>query len=239
MLRSEAALRQAQKLEAVGRLTGGIAHDFNNLLMIVGSGFDMIRRRPDDKARVLKTAETGLSAVERGSKLTKQLLTFARRQNLKPETVNPNTLLIDFEGLVRRAVGEAIELTFEMSPVVYPTHIDASEFQAAILNLVVNARDAVSARGGRIAVSTRNATRDVVADGSVDALPPGVYVVVAVTDDGTGIGRANACPGVRAIFYDKGIWPWFRAGPEPGLRLCARHWRQGRDCLAARPGHVG
>ena len=95
--RAEAALRRAQKMEAVGRLTGGIAHDVNNLLTVVTSDFDLIRRRPEDRARVLKTAEAGLDAAQRGAKLTRQLLTFARKQNLRPETVNPNALLLDFE----------------------------------------------------------------------------------------------------------------------------------------------
>ena len=202
VLRSEAALRQAQKMEAVGRLTGGIAHDFNNLLMIVSSGFDMIRRRPDDKARVLKTVEAGLTAVERGSKLTRQLLTFARRQNLKPSTVNPNALLIDFEGLVRRAVGEAIELKFDMSPGVYPTHIDASEFEAAILNLVVNARDAVSVQAGRIVVSTRNVKREAVPR-AIDSLPAGQYAVVAVTDNGTGMDEGTLAQVFEPFFTTK------------------------------------
>ena len=202
VLRSEAALRQAQKMEAVGRLTGGIAHDFNNLLMIVSSGFDMIRRRPDDKARVLKTVEAGLTAVERGSKLTRQLLTFARRQNLNPATVNPNALLIDFAALVQRAVGEAIELKFDMSPGIYPTNIDASEFQAAVLNLVVNARDAVSARDGRIVVSTRNVKRDTV-PGSTDALPPGGYVVVAVSDNGFGMDEETMAQVFEPFFTTK------------------------------------
>ena len=202
--RAEAALRQAQKMEAVGRLTGGIAHDFNNLLMIVSSGFDMIRRRPDDRSRVLKTAEAGLQAVERGSKLTRQLLTFARRQNLRPETVNPNALLLDFEGLARRAVGEAIVLTFDMSPGVHPTRIDASEFEAAVLNLIVNARDAVPAQNGLITVTTRNAMRDTAASTDAnDPLPRGAYVVVAVRDNGSGMDEETRAQAFEPFFTTK------------------------------------
>jgi signal transduction histidine kinase len=204
VIRAEAALRQAQKMEAVGRLTGGIAHDFNNLLMIVSSGFDMIRRRPEDRSRVLKTAEAGLQAVERGSRLTRQLLTFARRQNLRPETVNPNALLLDFEGLARRAVGEAVDLSFDMSPVVHPARIDASEFEAAVLNLIVNARDAVSTQNGWIRVSTRNVARQA-ADrpDANDTLPPGDYVVIAVADNGAGMDEETRAQAFEPFFTTK------------------------------------
>ncbi len=106
-------------MEAVGRLTGGIAHGFNNLLMMVSSGLDMIRR-PADTARVVKIAETGLEAVARGTRLTRQLLTFARRGDLRPETVNPNALLLGFEPLLRRAVAETVRLDLEFHPGVRP-----------------------------------------------------------------------------------------------------------------------
>ena len=155
--RTEAALRQAQKMEAVGRLTGGIAHDFNNLLMVVSSGLDMIRRRPADVARVTKIAETGLEAVERGTRLTRQLLTFARRSDLRPETVNLNALLLGFEPLLRRAVTETVRLDLDLHPGLQPARLDGGEFEAAVLNIVVNARDALPPGGGRIAVATRNA----------------------------------------------------------------------------------
>lgn len=202
--RAGAALRQAQKMEAIGRLTGGIAHDFNNLLMVVTSGFEMIRRRPDDRQRVLKMADAGIEAAQRGSRLTRQLLTFARRQNLRPETVNLNASLLDFEPLARRAVGEAVKVDLALHPALHPTRIDLSEFEAAVLNLVVNARDALPAQGGRIAISSRNVVRDAQPGaGARDGLPAGGYVVVAVKDNGAGMDEATRVQAFEPFFTTK------------------------------------
>jgi signal transduction histidine kinase len=136
--RAGAALRQAQKMEAIGRLTGGIAHDFNNLLMVISSGFDMIIRRPADQARVLKTAEMGREAAERGARLTRQLMTFAHKQNLAPETLNLNTSLVEFEALARRALGDAVTFKMELYPALHLIRVDRGELESAVLNLVVN-----------------------------------------------------------------------------------------------------
>lgn len=202
--KSEAALRQAQKMEAIGRLTGGVAHDFNNLLMVVGGGFEMIKRRPTDQARILKATEAGLDAVQRGSKLTRQLLTFARRQVLKPETVNPNALLTHVEDSVRRTVGDDTSLKVEMDPTLHPTRIDADEFEAAVVNLVSNARDAMAGRsGGRITVSTRNEAVNAVALDAADQLATGDYVVVAVADDGIGMDQDTLTQVFEPFFTTK------------------------------------
>jgi len=202
--RAGAALRQAQKMEAIGRLTGGIAHDFNNLLMVVTSGFEMIRRRPDDRQRVLKMADAGMEAAQRGARLTRQLLTFARRQDLRPETVNLNASLLDFEPLARRALGEAVEVKLELHPALHPARIDLSEFESAVLNLVVNARDAMPAQGGRIAVTTRNAVRDAQpGEGARDGVPAGSYVVVAVSDNGAGMDEATRAQAFEPFFTTK------------------------------------
>ena len=208
VMRVEAALRQAQKMEAIGRLTGGIAHDFNNLMMVVSSGFDMIRRRPENTARIVKIAENGMEAVERGSRLTRQLLGFARKTDLRPETVNPNALLLDFEILLRRAVGEVVQISFQLDPALRPTRLDNSEFERALLNLVVNARDALPAGGGRIEISTRNTERrsappetpDVVRS---EALPAGGYVVVSVADTGMGMDAATLGRALEPFFTTK------------------------------------
>ncbi len=201
--KSEAALRQAQKMEAIGRLTGGVAHDFNNLLMVVGGGFEMIKRRPTDQARILKATEAGMDAVQRGSKLTRQLLTFARRQVLKPETVNPNALLLHVEASLRRTVGDTTALRVEMNPTLHPTRIDADEFETAVLNLVSNARDAMAGRLGRITVSTRNEAVYVVAPDTTDQLAAGDYVVVSVTDDGIGMDQATLMQVFEPFFTTK------------------------------------
>ncbi len=202
---AEYVLRQAQKMEAVGRLTGGIAHDFNNLLMVTTSGFDMIRRRPGDQARVIKLAEAGLEATQRGAKLTRQLLGFASRAAIRPETVNPNALLLDFEPLVRRAVSEAIMVEFVLDPALHPARVDRTEFEAAVLNLVVNARDALPGNDGRIVITTRNAVRATAEplSGGTGILPSGTYAVVSVSDTGTGMDEATRAQAFEPFFTTK------------------------------------
>ncbi|AWB22621.1 hybrid sensor histidine kinase/response regulator [Methylobacterium currus] len=185
---TEEALRQAQKMEAIGQLTGGVAHDFNNLLTVIVGGLDMMLRRPEQVDRVKRLAEAAMGAARRGEQLTQQLLAFSRRQMLRPQTLNPNRLLLDFKPLAERAAGAAVELAFDLDPALDPIRIDPAQFEAAVLNLVVNARDAMEGGEGhaRIAVSSRNVhlgTR-AVADRGV---PPGPYVVVSVTDTGSGI----------------------------------------------------
>ena len=196
---TEAKLRASQKMEAIGQLTGGIAHDFNNLLMVVTSGFDMIRRRPDDRARVIKMAEAGLEATERGARLTRQLLTFARRQSLRPETVDPNMQLSDFERLAARAAGESVTLRYDLDPAIHPVLMDTSEFEAAVLNLVVNARDALAPKGGRVTIQSRNA----VLAAPAGPLEPGGYVVVSVTDSGPGMTEDVATRAFEPFFTTK------------------------------------
>jgi PAS domain S-box-containing protein len=185
---TEEALRQAQKMEAIGQLTGGVAHDFNNLLTVIVGGLDMMLRRPEQVDRVVRLAEAAMGAARRGEQLTQQLLAFSRRQMLRPQTLNPNRLLIDFKPLAERAAGGAVELAFDLDPALDPIRIDPAQFEAAVLNLVVNARDAMEGQDGhaRIAVTSRNVHLGTaaVADKGV---PPGPYVVVSVSDTGAGI----------------------------------------------------
>ncbi|MDP4006957.1 PAS domain-containing sensor histidine kinase [Methylobacterium sp. NEAU K] len=185
---TEESLRQAQKMEAIGQLTGGVAHDFNNLLTVIVGGLDMMLRRPEQVDRVKRLAEAAMTAARRGEQLTQQLLAFSRRQMLRPQTLNPNRLLLDFRPLAERAAGAAIELALDLDPALDPIRIDPAQFEAAVLNLIVNARDAMDAgaSGARIAVRSRNVRLDTasVAD---KAVPPGPYVVISVTDTGGGI----------------------------------------------------
>ncbi|PXW65382.1 PAS domain-containing hybrid sensor histidine kinase/response regulator [Methylobacterium sp. B4] len=185
---TEEALRQAQKMEAIGQLTGGVAHDFNNLLTVIVGGLDMMLRRPEQVDRVKRLAEAAMGAARRGEQLTQQLLAFSRRQMLRPQTLNPNRLLIDFKPLAERAATGAVELAFDLDPALDPIRIDPAQFEAAVLNLIVNARDALEGRSGhaRIAVTSRNVRLGTaaVADRGV---PPGAYVVISVSDTGSGI----------------------------------------------------
>lgn len=205
MARAEQLLRQAQKMEAIGRLTGGIAHDFNNLLMVATSGFDMILRQPGEQARVIKLAEAGLHAMQRGAKLTRQLLGFASRAAIRPEVVNPNALLLDFEPLVRQAVSEAVTVEFSLEPTLHPARVDRTEFEAAVLNLVVNARDALPGPGGHIVVATRNVHRSTADSlpGGTGVLQVGSYAVVTVSDNGIGMDGATRAQAFEPFFTTK------------------------------------
>ena len=181
--KAEAALAQAQRLETVGRLTGGVAHDFNNLLTVIVGGLDMILRHSGDEARVHRLAEAALSAGQRGERLTRQLLAFSRNQELKLETVDIPALVAQVEPLLSRAVGEAMALTLACDPQAGASKVDAAQFEAALLNLVVNAVDATP-DDGEITVEVALAR---LADGEVADTRAGDYVRVAVTDTGTGM----------------------------------------------------
>ena len=181
--RAQAALAQAQRLETVGRLTGGVAHDFNNLLTVIVGGLDMILRRPEDTPRVTRLAEAALAAGQRGERLTRQLLAFSRNQELKLEVVEIGALLAQTEPLLRRAVGEGVTLTLRHDGAACGSRVDAAQFEAALLNLVVNAADA-TAFGGEISIAV---ARAILAEGEVADTGPGDYVRVAVSDTGMGM----------------------------------------------------
>jgi signal transduction histidine kinase/integral membrane sensor domain MASE1 len=182
--RTESALQQAQRMEAIGQLTGGIAHDFNNLLTVVAGSLELLGRHVVDAAgkRLLTAAQGG---AERGARLTHSLLSFARRQALRPEIVDPSRLVEEFGELMRRAVGETIELRLLLTPAPGSCSIDPAQFQAALLNLVVNARDAMP-DGGVLIIETRNVDLDAgrLANGETGS---GRYVAISVRDTGCGM----------------------------------------------------
>ena len=181
--KAEADLMHAQRMEAVGRLTGGVAHDFNNLLTVVIGALDIMLRSPNDAAKRQKLGEAALAAARRGEGLTHQLLAFSRRQALRPEAVDLNAQIRESEPLLRRAVGEAIEFRLKLRRGGARVSVDPSQFEAALLNLVVNARDALGDKG-RITVQTLSCT---VEAGEVTDLKAGDYVCVTVSDNGSGM----------------------------------------------------
>ncbi len=181
--KAEADLMHAQRMEAVGRLTGGVAHDFNNLLTVVIGALDMILRAPTDTNRLKKLGAAALAAARRGEGLTHQLLAFSRRQALRPETLDLNGLIRQSEPLLKRAVGEAVELRLKLRRGGARVNVDPAQFEAALLNLVVNARDALGDRG-RVSIQTLSC--EVVA-GEVPDLQPGDYICITVSDNGSGM----------------------------------------------------
>ncbi|MDP3403656.1 MAG: PAS domain S-box protein [Brevundimonas sp.] len=186
--RAEADLMHAQRMEAVGRLTGGVAHDFNNLLTVVMGALELILKSPEDAGRRQKLGEAALSAARRGERLTHQLLAFSRRQALRPETVDLNALIRESDPLLRRAVGEAVAYRLKLRRSGARVIVDPAQFEAALLNLIVNARDAVAERGhaegAAITVQTRACE---VEAGEILDLEPGNYVCVTVSDTGVGM----------------------------------------------------
>ncbi len=181
--KAEADLMHAQRMEAVGRLTGGVAHDFNNLLTVVIGALDMMLRAPDDAARQKKLGEAALSAARRGERLTHQLLAFSRRQALRPEATDLNGLIRESEPLLRRGLGEAIEFKLKLRRGGARVNVDPAQFEAALLNLIVNARDALGDRGK---VSVQTLTCHVEA-GEISEMPVGDYVCITVSDNGAGM----------------------------------------------------
>ncbi|MBM6578823.1 PAS domain S-box protein [Microvirga sp. BT689] len=184
LAQAQAALFQAQKMEAVGQLTGGVAHDFNNLLTIIVNNLDLLTRNTRDP-RDMRLIESAQRAAERGAKLTQQLLAFSRRQPLQPALHNPNTLIEGFEAILRRACGELINLQLALAPRVRSISVDGPQFEAALLNLIVNARDAMP-EGGSLRIATSNVTLGEQEHALTEA-KPGPYVSITVEDTGSGM----------------------------------------------------
>ena len=195
---AEAALAQAQKMEAVGQLTGGIAHDFNNLLGAVVGSFDLIRRRPADVERVLRYAEGGLRAAERGAKLTAQLLAFSRAQRMEMKPVIVSDLVQGMRDLLDRTLGPMVRLNVDLHA-GGTVLSDATQLEMAILNLAINARDAMP-DGGELIIRTRPCQIH-----SDPELEPGEYVELAVIDTGSGMPPEVATRAFDPFFTTKGI----------------------------------
>ena len=203
-VRAEAAMRQAQKMEAVGHLTGGVAHDFNNLLQIISANLDLAVADARANPRAAERLQNAISAVERGSRLTSQLLAFARRQALDPRSINLGRVLQDMTDLLRRTLGERIEIESIVSGGLWNTLADRSQVENAILNLAINSRDAM-ADGGKLTIEVANAFLDDAYAAQHVEVAPGQYVMLGVSDTGSGMPAE-----IVARVFD----PFFTTKPE-------------------------
>ena len=184
---AEAQVRQMQKMESIGQLTGGVAHDFNNMLAIVIGSLDMAKRRFDgDRAKALECIDNAMEGAERASQLTARLLAFSRQQPLAPKAVDANKLVGGMSELLRRTISENIRIETVLAGGLWPAFIDGAQLENALLNLCVNARDAMP-DGGRLTIETACTHLDDAYAAAHDEVTPGQYVMVSVTDTGTGM----------------------------------------------------
>jgi signal transduction histidine kinase len=208
---AEQALRQAQKMEAVGQLTGGVAHDFNNLLTVIIGNLD-IARRGVVEGRAERALGNALAGAERAAQLTQRLLAFSRRQPLNPRAVDVNRLVLNVSDILTRSLGENIELETIGGAGLWSVEADVSELEAALLNLSLNARDAMP-NGGKLTIETSNAYLDDEYCRQHAGLTPGQYVLVAVTDGGEGMSGETIEKAFEPFFTTK------EAGKGTGLGL--------------------
>jgi signal transduction histidine kinase len=207
----EAALAQVhemQKMESLGQLTGGVAHDFNNLLMVILGNLQLLRKRVPDEPRFTRLIDGAMQGADRGATLTKRMLAFARRQELKPETVDVMRLVSGMEELLRRTLGPTIQISIDSRHDLPAIRVDPNQLELALLNLALNARDAMPL-GGRLGIAAqRKSSR-----GGPAGLANGDYVCVAVTDSGTGMDQPTLKRATEPFFTTKG------AGKGTGLGL--------------------
>jgi signal transduction histidine kinase/ActR/RegA family two-component response regulator len=205
--KAEAALRQAQKMEAIGQLTGGIAHDFNNMLAIILGSLDiLLRRHTDADPRILRLAGAAMEGANRAAALTQRLLAFSRMQPLKPSPTDVAKVVTDMADLLRRTLGETVAVETVSAGGLWRAHIDQSQLETAVVNLAINARDAMDG-GGKLTVETGNAYLDRTYAEAEEDLTPGQYVMVAITDTGSGMSSE---------VLDRAFEPFFTTKP-PGL----------------------
>jgi PAS domain S-box-containing protein len=202
--RTESELRQAQKMEALGQLTGGIAHDFNNILMVILANVDTILE--DEAAAPAIRERTGQidRAAQRAAELTRQLLAFSRKQPLQPRATNLNDIVAATVRLIRRTLSEAITVETVLTPELWTANVDPTQLESALVNLCINARDAMPG-GGRLVLATANATLDESYAAANPDAAPGAYVLVSITDTGTGIAPENLDKVFEPFFTTKEV----------------------------------
>jgi PAS domain S-box-containing protein len=219
---------QAQKMEAIGQLTAGMAHDFNNLLQVINGNLEVAQLALDDPDAARQALQRAQRATMRAGKLTQQLLTFARKQRLEPKRINVNGTVVEFSEMLVRTLGERVELRLDLRPGLPACHLDPTHLEMALLNVLINARDAMP-DGGEVTVGT-----SIVRDERVKAhqLPPGAYIVLCVVDKGVGMPPEVLRRATEPFFTTK--------GPGTGLGLAMVHGfvqqSHGKLEIDSRPG---
>ncbi|MGF7170561.1 signal transduction histidine kinase [Sphingobium xanthum] len=203
---AQGQVRQLQKMEAVGQLTGGIAHDFNNMLAIIVGSLDIARRRlmSGDREAVERSIDHALEGADRAAALTSQLLAFARRQPLEPRAIEPNKMVSSMSELLRRTLGESIQIETVLAGGLWRVHADPDQLESALLNLAVNGRDAMP-NGGRLTIETANCELDERYAAEHDEVTPGQYVMISVTDTGTGMTPEVVAQAFEPFFTTKDV----------------------------------
>ncbi|MCW5751263.1 MAG: PAS domain S-box protein [Alphaproteobacteria bacterium] len=197
-------LTQAERLNAIGQLTGGVAHDFNNLLTVILGNAELLAANLVENSRLYRLAETTAKAAERGAELTSRLLAFARRQALNPRLLSIERQLEEMSELLRRTLGEHVEIATVNQPGLWPVMVDAGQFENAILNLGINARDAMP-EGGRLTIESSNVFLDEAQAKAMAGIEPGPYVMVAVSDTGAGMDPATMERAFEPFFTTKDV----------------------------------
>jgi PAS domain S-box-containing protein len=211
--RAREALFQSQKTEAIGKLTGGVAHDFNNLLMVIQSCLDMVDLKLPHDSQLRRLVHNAQSAVQRGSALTQRMLAFARKQELRVAPVDLATLVANMTELLRRSLGPLVNISTMFPASLNSVKTDANQLELALMNLAVNARDAMP-EGGNLTIAARNVTIDA---SHSTRLAPGEYVCLSVTDEGEGMDEETLTKATEPFFTTKGI------GKGTGLGLSMVH----------------
>jgi len=226
---SEQSFLQAQKMEAIGQLTAGLAHDFNNLLQVIAGNLELASHFTDENETLKEAVNRAMLATQKGGQLTQQLLTFARKQRLEPKRVNLNTLVVEFSEMLVRTLGSKVDLRLDLRPGLPACVLDPVHMEMALLNVLINARDAMS-DGGKVTLGTsfiaeRERTES-------HGLPPGSYVVLCVIDEGAGMTPDVLRQAVEPFFTTKGF------GTGLGLAMVHGFVQQshGRLELESRPG---
>ncbi|WP_431015182.1 ATP-binding protein [Bradyrhizobium pachyrhizi] len=201
---NESKIRQAQKMEAVGQLTGGIAHDFNNILTVITGTIDILAEAVTHNRQLTEITALIRDAAERGASLTRHLLAFARKQPLQPSDIDVNALMVDTIELLRPTIGDHVDIDFRSEPDLPRVLVDGNQLVTAIINLALNARDAMP-KGGRLTIETRTAELKPSDVNGHDGLAAGDYVAIALTDNGRGIAEADLAKVFEPFFTTKDV----------------------------------